>query len=468
VIVADVQAVQSVHNAERGIARYVAEVTAALERRHPHVVDAYLWNPAAPFAEKLRTLVPGDKLRSFADLDGADVDVLHIGSPFERWPLEELLPPVRARRLAVTCYDLIPFRFPTEYLPDAAARARYQARLGLIQAADAVITDSRSAALDVSTMLGYPLDRTHVAGAGVGERFRPPETPLADRLASLHTAVPGLRARYVLVPAAMDWRKNWVGAVRAYAGLDPVLRRRHQLVLACKIHPEQQRLLDQVCAEAGVLGEVLSTGYVTDDELVTLYQSAELVMFPSFYEGFGLPVAEARRCGARVICGDASSLPEVMPEPAARFNPHDLPAMTAVLRRALTDPAVAVTLDRAPDPGFTWDRAADVVAGVLVELQADARRVAVRRGPSSVGVIVRADPAPHELPAATVHRLRALAAQGTRVVCFVDRDWSFHLDRYGVEVQPLRSLASWRAAGDLDRVVEAAALGEDGGLPARP
>ena len=83
--------------------------------------------------------------------------------------------------------------------------------------------------------------------------------------------------------------------------------------------------------------DVVVTGFVTDADLVRLYQSAEVVLFPSKYEGFGLPVLEARRCGARVITSNVSSLPEVMPEPAALFNPYDTDDIAAKLLAALTD-----------------------------------------------------------------------------------------------------------------------------------
>jgi hypothetical protein len=168
----------------------------------------------------------------------------------------------------------------------------------------------------------------------------------------------------VLVPAGPDWRKNLRGAVEAYAGLDPSLRARHQLVIASRLNDGQRADIEAQSDELGVRDRVLLTGLVSDEQLVLLYQSAELVLFPSFYEGFGLPVLEARRCGARVICSNAASLPEVMLEPAALFNPHVFDDITNVMTAALTDPETMLALDRARDPGFTWDVAAERLSAV--------------------------------------------------------------------------------------------------------
>jgi hypothetical protein len=203
---------------------------------------------------------------------------------------------------------------------------------------------------------------------------------MAERLSELRGAFEGLEAGFVLVPAGPDWRKNLRGAVEAYAGLDPSLRARHQLVIASRLNDGQRADIEAQSDELGVRDRVLLTGLVSDEQLVLLYQSAELVLFPSFYEGFGLPVLEARRCGARVICSNAASLPEVMLEPAALVNPHVFGDITDVMTVALTDPETMLALDRARDPGFTWDVAAARLSAVYERMsERPARARAGRR-----------------------------------------------------------------------------------------
>lgn len=365
----DLQALQSTDNIERGIARYVRELTRALVRDHPGVVDWFLWNDLFPYPELVETLGVGERLRSFSEVRGERVDILHINSPFEVPRGNDLLPHVHADRIVVTCYDLIPWLFPESYLAREGADGAYRRRLPLIAGADAVVADSQSAGDDVVRLLGVDPSRITVLGAGVAEHFVPPSTPLVERLAHLQARIPAIRGRFVLVPTAADWRKNSLATIEAYSMLPDSVRDRHQLVMFCRLNPEQRDVLDTACRAHGVDGQVIITGYVPDDVLVRLYQSAELVVFPSVYEGFGLPVLEARRCGARVICSNSSSLPEVLVDGRARFSPYEPAAMAELMLRGLTDDDYMAVLDAIPDPGFSWSLAADRLVGVYESIR---------------------------------------------------------------------------------------------------
>ncbi|MEO6654432.1 MAG: glycosyltransferase [Ilumatobacteraceae bacterium] len=375
-IVFDLQAVQSAAHGERGIARYVRDLAETLSTEHPDVVDVFAWNDNLPYADRLGELALGDRLQPFSALRNVAVDLLHVNSPFELLDYGEVGVPVRARRLVATCYDLIPYRFPQRYLSDPMTNARYRTRLGMLTSADAIVTDSRSAADDLAELLGVPDHRLTVIGAGVGDQFRPPDTTLTERMDALRASIPGLLPHFVLVPTGMDWRKNVTGAIEAFGMLPADLRSRYQLVLSCKVDDHQRAWIDELVADAGVTGRVVVTGYVSDEDLVRLYQTCELVLFPSFYEGFGLPVLEARRCGAPVICSNASSLPEVLRDDLATFNPWVVDEIADTLRNALSDPAFATHLDRIPDSGSSWS----LTAQRLVEVY---QRVSLPRPPRS-------------------------------------------------------------------------------------
>jgi glycosyltransferase involved in cell wall biosynthesis len=267
--------------------------------------------------------------------------------------------------MVATCYDVIPYRFADAYLTDPRGGARYRARLGLLAAADAVVTDSQCAADDLVELVGVDARRITVIGAGVGEMFVPPADSEPIRLGRLSEALPALRPGYVLVPAGMDWRKNAAGAIAAYGLLATELRSGHQLVLACEVQPGYRAWLELLASEAGLAdGELLITGYVTDTTLVDLYQTAELVCFPSFYEGFGLPILEALRCGARVIASGVSSLPELIGDKRALFDPNDHDDMARVLTTALEDPTFGARAAPPADARFTWS----ATAATLVEV----------------------------------------------------------------------------------------------------
>lgn len=458
----DLQAMQSIGNSERGIARFVTEMVRHLiDGPHRDRVDLFLWNDRMPRPDRLDELGLGDRLRSFSEVAGRDVDVLHVNSPFELPSIVDQFPPIRARRLVTTCYDLIPYLFPEHYIAERFASSAYRRRLGMIATSDAVVTDSRSAADDVIRHLGVDPARVTVLGAGVSAQFGPPADPLADRIAALRAEWPDLSARYVLVPTAADWRKNSLGAIEAFAGLPPDVRDRHQLVLFCRLTDDQRSDLEAAAAAAGVGAQVLFTGFVPDELLVVLYQSAELVMFPTYYEGFGLPVLEARRCGARVICSNNSSLPEVVVDVRARFNPFDTADVTATLHRALTDDQTIGMLERVPEAGFSWDLAVERLIAVyddlVDDLDPDPHRAVATGAPHRVAVVGPLIPAQRR----DVVRFREL------VLDRLAADDRFDVTAYAVHhlpevlidipcpVRPGAELALAWASGDVDAIVYA-------------
>lgn len=460
-IVYDIQAVQSIGNGERGIARYVGEVARALARRDDGAVDIYAWNDALPFVPRLDELGLGDRLQPFSSLRSKQVDILHIGSPFELMPYGAFRVPVRPDRTIITCYDLIPYRFPAQYLEEPMERARYEARLTMLLAADEIVTDSESAADDVATILGYPRAQITSIGAGVSDQFRPPHTSLDARIASLRKIFELLLPGFVLVPTGMDWRKNTRGAMRAFSALPESVRAEHQLVVVCRATDDQLAELSRLAVELGIGRDIIFTGLVTDDELVLLYQSAELVFFPSFYEGFGLPVLEARRCGARVICSNTSSLPEVLPDPTATFNPHDLEEMTHLLERALVDVGTAARLSEVPDPGFSWDRTADDLVGVYRRALNRVERPLAGRdsrptapcSPLRIGVAVDLGSPLDGERSGGFRPLLYQLSDHANVTAFVASDASGWCGRLPIDVRPLSALQSVFAMGDLDVVV---------------
>lgn len=459
-IVFDIQAVQSIEHGERGIARYTGELARALQANHPDLVDVFAYSDLLPYVPRLDALGLEGKLRSFSELRGQRVDLLHVNSPFEQPSIGTLATPVIAERTVVTCYDLIPYRFSDIYLPEAGAKAAYQSRLGMLVAADAIVTDSQSAADDVVRMLGVDARVVTSIGAGTAEQFVPPTNTLADRMVELNKVAPALLPGFVMVPAGPEWRKNLDGAVDAYSQLSSELRQRHQLVIASKIADGQRDSFFDYCQERGVADDIVVTGFVSEADLVRLYQSAELVLFPSKYEGFGLPVLEARRCGARVITSNVSSLPEVMPERAALFNPYDAEDIAAKMHAALTDIDVIAALDRAADPGFTWERAADTLADVYDEVvgRGALPSLHVRRK------IALAAPLPFQAQE-LVDRTLALAAQlevetESDVTIFVPADAARLAEDWGRDVQNLRILPAHQAAGEYDAVL--CVLGDEG------
>ncbi len=351
-VYADLQALLTPGSIGRGIGRYALEYARAIESAHPGAVNGWFLRPDLPVPLELTELMHTGRFRSRNDVDMPPPDVWHVLSPFELSDsgrsLDEVWP-AWARgsrtRLVVTLYDLIPLVYADKYLADPNTRRAYLSRLQLIRRADKVFAISQASADDAIRLLGIPADRFEVVGTGVSEHFVPPADAAAT-LTRVVDEVPGLRPGYVLYTGGIDFRKNIDGLVTAYARLPRALRAEHQLVIVCRVLDSEREHLEQRARALGVEDDFLLTGFLPDPVLLRCYQAAHLFVFPSLYEGFGLPVAEALACGVPTIVGRNSSLTEIVTDPAAWFDAHISDDITRALFRSLTDDELRASLRR--------------------------------------------------------------------------------------------------------------------------
>jgi len=369
-VVIDLVAPQSPSYRERGIARHGLDFTRAVLDGHADLVAGVLVHPELPPAAGLDDLIATGKVSTVPDWPG-EGGVFHVTSAFElEVPARALWPRLASTRrmwLAVTVYDLIPDIFPELYLMDPGLRRRWRACREMVRAADHVFTLSESGAADVVERLGVAESRVTVIGAAHGERFRLPDSR-ASALAMARAGVSGLGEHFIVYNGAIDPRKNVDRLLDAYAALPGRVRARWQLVLVCRTDALQRNHYELRACELGIEQNLLLPGYVDDDVLVSLYQSADLAVFPSLYEGYGLPVVEAQACGAPAIASDNSSLRELV-IPEARFDPLDTAAIASAMERALTDPGLrSRLLDHGGRPRQTWADVADRAAGVYRRL----------------------------------------------------------------------------------------------------
>lgn len=392
----DLQAVQSADHRGRGIARYAYELAVALVELRPDLVGPILLNPALPPPGEMEPLVVSGKLAYAGDPDAfpEGAHVFHSLSPFElRTPVEQVWPREASRRglvLALTLYDLIPEVLAFHYLRDGGPRRRYRTRLQLLRQADRLLAISPAAADQARQRLELPEEAVTVVGTGTSPRFRPPASRDAAAQAA-RAAVPGLEREFVLYPAGTDFRKNVETLVRAYAELPAELRRRWQLVVSCDMGTQPYAHYTHVSRLLGIEDRVLLTGFVDDDTLLHLYQSAGLVVFPSLAEGYGLPVAEALACGAGVIGSDIAAMEELV-EADQRFEPT-VGGIAAALGATLrSEERLAELRRRAGRPPATWAEVAARTAAVYEELLRLPRHEWRRR--PAVGFVTPLPPAP--------------------------------------------------------------------------
>ena len=264
----------------------------------------------------------------------------------------------KGRRGTIPCvttiHDVIPLLFPDHAPKSKKARWFRLYRWIMCQIgarADVIVTDSQSSANDIARMLKIPAascSKIRVVACGVSDRFQP---PVQRR--------PGA-TQQVLYVGRMDPYKNVTGLIRAFAQAMPSLPGPARLTLAGapdERYPEAANL----ARELGVADAVTWTGYLSDADLVELYQQADLLAHPSHYEGFGLQVLEAMACGLPVLCSNAASLPEVAGDAAWLLDPNDTNAWAAALTELLANPERRAELTRAGlerVKTFIWERTA--------------------------------------------------------------------------------------------------------------
>jgi glycosyltransferase involved in cell wall biosynthesis len=305
-------------------------------------------------------------------LDTSGADVIWMSSLVEGFADDALIPHGLPRQLTVaTLYDLIPLHDP-EYLGHSRARDWYMRRIDALRRCDLLLAISSWVREDAIERLGLDPDRIVAIGAGVDPMFRP--SVAGANLGPLLKQRLGIALPFVLYNGGTDKRKNVEALFPAFAHLPETLRRGLQLVVVGRTdEPTRQRLEDAARTAGLDSSDVVFAGYVSDEDLVRLYQACSLFVFPSEREGFGLPPLEAMACGAPVIVNDATSLPEVVGDPTAMFDATRLSSITAAMRRVLEDPARAAALREgglARAARFTWPevaaRARDAIEAALL------------------------------------------------------------------------------------------------------
>ena len=289
-------------------------------------------------------------------------DVIHISSLFEGYTDNGVTSIGRlgsTTPVSVCLYDIIPLLNPEQYLKPDPRYARYYGRkIGDLKKAALYLAISEFSRQESLAHLKMPESCIVNVSAAIDPDFKPLQ--MDDIAISILSNKFGLKRPFILYTGGGDERKNLQSLIQAYAALPSKLRKTYQLVIAGRIHCAPSLL-----KQAKFLGlnpnTICFTGFITDKELIQLYNICHLFVFPSLHEGFGLPALEAMACGAPVIGSNTSSLPEVIGLDHALFDPLDVNAITLKMVQALEDEPFRDFLKehgllRAKN--FSWDESA--------------------------------------------------------------------------------------------------------------
>jgi glycosyltransferase involved in cell wall biosynthesis len=280
------------------------------------------------------------------------VDVYH--GPAFAAPLLKTCPQV------VSIHDMTVHLLPEQH----SLHTRWYLRTllpAMLRASDVVITVSESAKADILKFEKLNGDKVCVIPLGVEERFQ----PIRDecRLSMIRKKY-GLERDFILFVGMIEPRKNLENLVDTF--LRDSLPQTCDLVLAGSLGWGYSQLLGKI-GTANDKGSIRMLGYVDDTDLPALYNAATAFVYPSFYEGFGLPILEAMACGTPVITSSVSSLPEVAGDAALLVDPADAKALAFALRRIVKDSSLRQDLSRRGQQRsglFTWQQSAEKTLAV--------------------------------------------------------------------------------------------------------
>lgn len=284
------------------------------------------------------------------------VDVAHV---------QYTIPPIVPCPVVTSIHDVSFKRHPEFFNP----KDRFILDVGVkcaTKRAFRILAISTYTKREITDLYKVAPERVSVIYPGVDEQFAP-----GDRLAS-RTFIQekyGINAPFILTLGVIQPRKNLPTLVKGFAKLRASQEFEHKLVVAGKYGWKEHGLLDLV-GELELTQDVLFIGYVPQEDLPALYRAADVFVYPSVYEGFGLPPLEAMACGTPVVTGNRSSLPEVVGEAGIMVDPYDPEAFALAMWNVLSSESLRAEMSQAglkQAAKFSWDKMATEVLGVYRE-----------------------------------------------------------------------------------------------------
>jgi glycosyltransferase involved in cell wall biosynthesis len=264
-------------------------------------------------------------------------------------------PLIMPRPFVVTVYDLTFLRFP-DRLP-RSRRLYLRLLTGLsCHRARRIMAISQATADDLVALLNVPRERIDLAIPGIEPRFHPLPTAEVEDWRQRR----GLPDHYILCVGTLEPRKNLPMLLRAYAALPESDRCAYPLVLAGG-RGWMVEEIDRTIAECNLATSAILPGFIADEDLPWWYNAADAFVYPSLFEGWGLPVTEAMACGKPVIVSNVSSLPEAAGSAGLLLPPDDVSAWTEALGRCIRDSkwrAERGERARIESAKFTWEHTA--------------------------------------------------------------------------------------------------------------
>jgi glycosyltransferase involved in cell wall biosynthesis len=330
-----------------GVSRYTIELVSALARQVEEQDHLTLFYKLSRWKHRKDWWRPaGLRRRTYYKRwwpSSKDVDFIH--------GLDSTLPAWRGVKRLVTLHDLLVMHADDSIASEAFRKKRCQLYRTAATGADAIITVSRTTKQDITEQLDVPEERVHVVYLGVDRHFVQSRPEVMHKVLQHYQLSPG----YLLFVGAISGRKNTARLVQAYAQSRARMERPLVLVGTMSYRSEDTMEAIRQC-ELGKHIRLL--GYVPDEDLPGLYAGAGCFVFPTLYEGFGMPILEAMASGVPVLTSTTGAAPEVSGGLAVCVNPYDVEAIADGIDRALETSPSLLAQARDHATMFTWERCA--------------------------------------------------------------------------------------------------------------
>ncbi|HLG95759.1 MAG TPA: glycosyltransferase family 1 protein [Bryobacteraceae bacterium] len=285
--------------------------------------------------------------------------------------------------IVVSVHDVSFLEHPEYFTRFRALQLRCTVRRTVKMAAR-VLTVTEFSKRSIQAAYGVPEEKITVLPNGVSADFRPIAREVAQRLVR---SSQGLDAPFILTVGDLQPRKNHLGLIRAFEQMisaHPQLP--HHLVVVGK-DTWHSAAVRSAAQKSTVASRIHFTGFVPDQQLRHLYAACDLFVYPSFYEGFGLPILESMASGRAVACSNTSGMPEVADSAALLFDPHSVPDMVLAMRDLLLNPELRLRMERLGIQRaamFNWERTAAKTLDLYYEVAGNIRGTSMAKRASAV------------------------------------------------------------------------------------
>jgi glycosyltransferase involved in cell wall biosynthesis len=242
------------------------------------------------------------------------------------------LPVDKKCRFVITLHDVIPYKMP-ETVSDRYLRIFSDHIPKIVAECDGIITVSNHSKKDIIEAFNFPEDKIYVTHLASEDIYKPLDKRVSKYIAKKYYSLEG---DFILYVGGFSPRKNIIGLIEAFSKLISNYKNNIKLVIAGK-RGKSYEIYKNRAEELHISDKVLFPGFILMEHLPYIYNAAQLFVYPSFYEGFGLPPIEAMSCGIPVIASNVTSVPEVVGESGLLINPKNIDDLCTSMLNVLLD-----------------------------------------------------------------------------------------------------------------------------------